>query len=468
VSFQHSQDRFSTFSSWFCKIVVALSLGVAAMNVLLLLLDSINRSSQNSLNIELMCWIFTIISLALSFVILPFCMTYYENNDDETVTSPTCKAIFCTLPFLLFVAVFFVILWFVVGRCLIPINVQQSELVTPDLLSEICDDCEQAAKTWRITPSPLVFIIAIIGFVGYILFLVEGGAGVITLPISLIGEFVNRPRAINLRIYAQATQKINQWSNELLTEGSILKEDVLLYGRNHRKVRTRYIRFQEQVDALEDTFRKVEISYKVRGGNPITPWILLILGIISILISLCWIAHVILFYLTNFHPFLNSFFVILDNGFPYGAVIFFGLFVYYMYWCVLDGTTRLGVNLLCFRVHPMERHNTPMTSLLFNSILMIFASFGIALFATMNFSIYTRLTSLDMLYGVQMQHLQGLSYVWKYGIYAWFAFIFFAIVYKLCTLKKKDHKIEILQQAFDRHEIDQINPGKKVQEKRKA
>jgi LMBR1 domain-containing protein 1 len=152
----------------------------------------------------------------------------------------------------------------------------------------------------------------------------------------------------------------------------------------------------------------------------------------------------------------------MDNAFPYAAVIFFGVFVYYMYWCVLDGTTRIGVNLLFFRVHPMERHQTPMTSLLFNSIVMLFASFGVALFASMNFSIYTRLTSLDMIYSVQMQHLAGLKYVWQYGIYAWFVFIVLALLYKLCTLRKKDKKIDIIRECFARHNIASINTGTRV------
>jgi LMBR1 domain-containing protein 1 len=461
ISFQHKEDRFAGFYPWFSKVIVTLSLGVAAMNVLVLPLDSLNRSTANTLDIELMCWIFAIISLGLAFVILPFAMSYYENHDDETVSSPTLKAVLCVIPFLLFVLIFFLILWFAVGRCLIPVQVQTSVLGGVEVLSRACEECEEVSKTWKITPSPLVYVVSLIGFLGYILLLVEGGAGVITLPCGLIGEFINRPRPINVQIYAHAKDKLNQWANELLEEGNILKQDVLAYGRNHRKVRTRYIHFQEQVDALEDTYQKVEISYRVRGGNPVTPWLSLILGIICILISIAWVIHVIVFYLADLHPFLNNFFVALDNAFPYAAVIFFGIFVYYMYWCVLDGTTRIGVNLLFFRVHPMERHNTPMTSLLFNSILMLFASFGVALFATMNFSVYTRLTSLNMIYGVQMQHLQGLSYVWQYGIYAWFVFIALAALYKICTLKKRDQKIAILQEAFDRHSITAINKGRK-------
>jgi LMBR1 domain-containing protein 1 len=171
------------------------------------------------------------------------------------------------------------------------------------------------------------------------------------------------------------------------------------------------------------------------------------------------VLHVIIFYCAGAHPFLNNFFVAIDNAFPYAAVVFYGLFVYYLFWCVLDGTTRIGVNLLFVRLHPMERGNTPMTSLIFNSIIMTIGSFGCALFCSMNFSQYTRLTSLDMIYSVQMQHLAGLKYVWQYGVYAWFVFIGLGVVYKLCTLKKKDKKIDIIKECFAQHDIKNINKG---------
>jgi preprotein translocase subunit SecY len=142
ISFQHTEDRFDGWHPFICKVLITLSLGVAAMNVLLLPLDSLNRASGNSLDIELMCWIFTIASVILAFVILPFAMSYYENHDDTTVTHPTLKAALCVIPFLLFMAIFLLILWFAVARCEIPVNVQTSPLVTSDsFLNDDCPDC---------------------------------------------------------------------------------------------------------------------------------------------------------------------------------------------------------------------------------------------------------------------------------------------------------------------------------------
>jgi preprotein translocase subunit SecY len=141
ISFQHTEDIFSGWHPFFCKFIVTLALGVAAMNVLLLPLDSLNRSSGNTLDIDLMCWIFTFASLGMAFVVLPFAMGYYENHDDETVKSPTCKAALCVVPFLLFVLIFFLILWFAVARCEIPVNVQTSSLGDASILDETCQDC---------------------------------------------------------------------------------------------------------------------------------------------------------------------------------------------------------------------------------------------------------------------------------------------------------------------------------------
>lgn len=301
---------------------------------------------------------------------------------------------------------------------------------------------------WHITPSIIVYVISLIGFVGYLLLIILGGCGLITLPFNLIQSFVNRPKPITLEQYSKMTRSLNRWSEELLETGDTLRKMVLANGRNHKSVRQPLIKYEYQVDALEKAYSKVQICYKLAGGNPIWYWVKLFLGIIGIIISIIWIIHIIIYFLTHFHPFLNAFLDILDRGFPYAAIIFFGIFVYYLYWCVLDGTASVGINLLIIRLHDMEKHNTPMTSILFNSGVMLFASFGIALFATMNFSIYQRLTALDMIYGTQMQNLAGLRYVWQYGTYVMFAFILIALIWKLVTLKKKDHQVDDIRDSF--------------------
>ena len=118
IHFQHPEDRHT---SWFPKIIVTLSLGISAMNVLLLPLDSLNRSSGSTIPIELLCWGFSIASGLLVFFIIPFTMSYYENIEDEE-PSPIKSAIWSLIPFILFVIGFGYVLLVLVGRCEIPIE----------------------------------------------------------------------------------------------------------------------------------------------------------------------------------------------------------------------------------------------------------------------------------------------------------------------------------------------------------
>jgi len=124
--FQHPEDRHT---SWFPKIIVTLALGTSAMNVLLLPLDSLNRSSGSTIRVDYLCWLFTIISAALAFFIIPFTMNLYENYEDDDCESPVKSALCSLIPFILFVGVFGALLWTFVGVCEIPIDYHLGEVV---------------------------------------------------------------------------------------------------------------------------------------------------------------------------------------------------------------------------------------------------------------------------------------------------------------------------------------------------
>ena len=99
---------------------------------------------------------------------------------------------------------------------------------------------------------------------------------------------------------------------------------------------------------------------------------------------------------------------------------------------------------------------------------MLFASFGCCLFCTMMFSVYQRLTALNMIYGTQMQYLAGLKYVWQYAIYVMFACILAALIWKCVTLKKKDNKIDNLKELFEAYDTAGINAKENDKKEKKA
>ena len=442
--------------SWFSKIIVTLALGCSAMNVLLLPLDALNRNSGTTLQIDVMCWIFTIISAALAFVVIPFTMKLYENSEDEDVKHPFCRSFFGLIPSILFIVIFFFILYFAVGHCEVPLTRHAGALLDSyDALNEGNNEGRAVDSDWNITPSAITYFISMLGFIGYLLLIIFGGIGFATLPFNLIQDFNRRPRPINLKTYARARSLLNQWSNELIEQGKLIQEEGERKGYKTRKVKKDMIKLEDQVESLERAYQVIEVSYKVRGGNPVFPWLELFLGIICILISIFWIVHIVIYTLLDYHPFLNQFFHVLDTHFALSAVIFFGIFTYYLYCCTLSGVCTFGLNFLIFKAHPMEKGNTPMTSILFNSGVMIFASFGCALFATINFPIYTRLTSLNIIYGVQVKLLAGLKYVWQYGIYVFLGFFVISVFVKLCTCaRKKDDRIGQINEALCEHDVD--------------
>ena len=438
-----------------------LAMGVSAMNVLLLPLDSLNRNTGSTLQIDLMCWIFTIISAVLAFIIIPFTIKFYENMEDEDCKHPFCRSFWGLLPSLIFIIVFFLILYFAVGHCDVPLTRHAGTMCE----TEECLDTETYGRAvdsiWNITPSVLTYFISMLGFIGYIALIVFGGIGLATLPLNLIQDFNRRPRPINLSTYSRGQQLLNQWSNELIDQGKQIEEEGSRKGFKNRRVKRMINKYEEQIEALENAYTVIEVSYKVRGGNPIVPWLKLIGGIVFILVSLIWIVHIVVYTLLDAHPFLNDFFYILDSSFALSAVIFFGVFVYYLYWATLSGVCSFGLNLLIVKIHPLEIENTPMVSILFNCVIMLFASFGVALFSTMNFPIYTRLTSLNMLYGVQVQLLRGLKYVWQYGIYIFLAFFVIGLIVKLCVCtRKKDDRVGQINEALMAHDVDIVKKKK--------
>ena len=136
-TFQLDEDKKTM---WFEKIICILGIGCSAMNVLMLPLDSINRSSGNTLHIEIMCWVFTIISFVLAFLVIPFTIAYNEGKDDEDVKHPILRAFLFLIPFIAFIIIFFLILWFAVGRCEVPVVIHTTT-VSSSLQTGACTDC---------------------------------------------------------------------------------------------------------------------------------------------------------------------------------------------------------------------------------------------------------------------------------------------------------------------------------------
>jgi len=205
---------------------------------------------------------------------------------------------------------------------------------------------------------------------------------------------------------------------------------------NGRSQRNEYNRFRVAVLILEEDFKKLEKSYN-KGVGPrilqvVWDYAQLVLGIIGIIISICWLIHLIVYVTPNppLYTFLNAFFIILDNAFGLFGTVAYGIFAFYLLWCVIKGNFKFGVRVpLLFSIHPMKVGETLMNAFLFNTEMIMLASVTLVQFCADSFDLYTRFTGVDLLFNVGVKHLTGIKYVWYYYYWALLGFAVIGIIY---------------------------------------
>jgi LMBR1-like membrane protein len=119
------------------------------------------------------------------------------------------------------------------------------------------------------------------------------------------------------------------------------------------------------------------------------------------------------------NPFLNKMFVDLEEyNVNFIGVFFFGLFTLYLLFCVTKGNLKCGIQIpYLLKIHPMKVNATWMNSFLFNIALILYSSVAVLDFSITCFSQYSRFTSASMMFRVQLQNSQLLSWAFKYRVF---------------------------------------------------
>ena len=185
--------------------------------------------------------------------------------------------------------------------------------------------------------------------------------------------------------------------------------------------RRRYRQFKQAVYFLEKDWQKVQVAYKERGGNPLKHFGFLLLGVISAILSLCWLIHIVLYiFIRQPAPasqFLNEYFMLLDNALPLLGTATYAIFAFYLLFCVLKGNLKFGLRFFLIPIHPMRVGNTMMNSFLFNVLLLLLCAVSAVQFCATAFATYARLTAVDMLFGVQVRNLIFLQYFFRHDVF---------------------------------------------------
>ncbi|KAJ3007426.1 UNVERIFIED_CONTAM: hypothetical protein HDU68_003512, partial [Siphonaria sp. JEL0065] len=224
--------------------------------------------------------------------------------------------------------------------------------------------------------------------------------------------------------YAERKKAIGQQSELLIEVGKQLQEDLKQaarggsrMNRRFRQLRVKENEFRKDTLILEFHYRRLEASYKQQGGNILMQYLGFIGGCCSAVISVCWLLHICLFLMPTlfggapYSLFLNDFFSGV-SPIPFIGTAFYALFSFYLLLCVIKGNSKLGMRIVFITIHPLRLGETMMNSLLFNVGVILVSSLAVSQFCALAFSRYAKYTASGYLFGVQVQKLKNMQYVY--------------------------------------------------------
>jgi len=450
IKFSHPDDKNQ---AKFPKVVVIIGLFLSFMSILIMPYDISNtRGAGGGLRIDILWQIVHVILAIMVFFIIPFAYFFYENDmEPDESNKGFCKtqfgqALLYTIGFAIVFIIILVIMYAVINVAEIPVAyvMYQSKLVKhmnesydafQNSLIEVrsCENplCDNTTrKYWKISVTFPIYLVAFLSFIGWFFFSIFVGVGLVALPMDMINEYRTRPKPLSDQEYTETKKKIGNWAKEISMQGQELK-DMFDNSNNSRRQRSKNIKefraFEVQYNIVRQEYKKIEIARELKGENGGT-YILwgyckLVFGILGSILSLTWIIHICVFIFPEnpVHPFLNDFFMALEiafgEGFPLLGVLVFAMYSYYLLWCCIKGSFKIGLRFFIWKIYPMEVGGTLMNSFLVNTWLLLLCSIPTVQFCTQCFPVYARLTDVDMLFGTQVQYLKFFSYFWVYNVF---------------------------------------------------
>ncbi|CAK9227079.1 unnamed protein product [Sphagnum tenellum] len=484
VNYQHPDD---SNQAYFPKLVVVLGLSVAQLSILMLPADIANQHAcQHSvfvgacsftLPMRQLWYAVYILDAVLVFFVIPFSIFYYEGDQEKTWIRRACGAIVWVVVTAIILGLVFGIAYVLAGK--VDFDVQRLDSSSQPFMTDFSSlnarnpclannqewvyQCSaelaaaDTATTWTMRTSLPEYVIAIVTIVGSILFAIFGGVGVAALPLSLISAYFRRPRAIITRSqYVKEATELGKRAKEIKDAALALQREERA-GSKGRKWKKNVNKVQQELVYLEEDERMLEEVYP-QGEKADTSWALTVLsylgkllfGIFGLVVSAVWLVHIVIYMLITppLNPFLNWFFIRLDNVWGLLGTVAFAFFCFYLLLAVISGEMQLGLNFLFITIHPMKWNGTLMSSFLFNVGLILICSISVIQFCATAFALYAQATVVQEIFGHTLESLRGIKYLFKYNVFQ-YAFLVCAgltTVYYLafgCRRKRTRSKFQL-------------------------
>jgi len=469
VYFQHPEDKWV---AWAPKIIVLIGLTLACCNILLLPLDVQNQRGEavqkGSLPMEFLNMTCFILTALFAIVIIPFMMYYYEGYDDSenTTKKQYIYAVKWSIPTSVIIFGVIITLWILFGKIKLERKEVSSSIISSENFDFSNNYCETSNSCYidniienDVKVSVFMYIVAIVSFIGWFLFSIFGGVGLITLPSDLISSFKNRPRPIGKEKYLKLKSEIGLRSETLMAKSveiEKLREEAKnksRFSKEVKELKNQEKEFEKSVMKLEDDYNNMEESYTNKGGNILVQFGKLLLGIFGGILSFVWILHMLLYSLMKsldkepISTFLSSFLSLLSKV-PFIGTALYSSLAFWLLASVVNGNMKFGMKFEIFAIHPLIIRGTLMNSLLYNVGVILFSSVAIIQFMATALGEYAKYTTSQKIFGVQIQELQYLKYGYKYFLYIYLVLIL--ISFLLCVFvptKKAIKKSRVPQET---------------------
>ncbi|KAH8484914.1 hypothetical protein H0E87_026614 [Populus deltoides] len=504
VNYQHPDDKNQAY---FPKFVVVFGLFVAGISILMLPADVANRQAcrhaiyNGACNLTLPMkdlWIAVyIVDAVLVFFIIPFAMFYYEGDQDKSVAKRIKSALLWVLTTAIVCGLVLGILYGLVGKVDFTVRHLSSTTTTfpstwefsrnQPCIGSSARECSaylanaSSEKTWTMRATFPEYVVALATIVGSVLFAIFGGVGIACLPLGLIFSFIRRPKAVITRSqYIKEATELGKKARELKKAADVLHQEERS-GNKGRKWRKNVKAVEKELLQLEEDVKLLEEVYP-QGEKAETSWALtvlgylakLVLGILGLIVSVAWVAHIIIYLLIDppLSPFLNEVFIKLDDIWGLLGTVAFAFFCFYLLLAVIAGAMMLGLRLVFITIHPMKWGATLMNSFLFNVGLILLCSIRLASlipehlvfyvfssviqFCATAFGYYAQATAAQEIFGHTLQSLRGIKYLYKYNVFqiafvvlAGLTFVYYAAFMSVAQFCLRRKVLKSVRISFD-------------------
>eukprot|EP00588_Corethron_pennatum_P012288 CAMPEP_0194269994 /NCGR_PEP_ID=MMETSP0169-20130528/4077_1 /TAXON_ID=218684 /ORGANISM="Corethron pennatum, Strain L29A3" /LENGTH=546 /DNA_ID=CAMNT_0039011883 /DNA_START=99 /DNA_END=1739 /DNA_ORIENTATION=+ len=484
ISFQHPDDKNQAYAP---KVVVLAGLLLAEATVAALSLDVANGAGSpactqgpddglcGGIDMLFLWELLHMAGFAFVLVVVPFTMFYYEADDGgdrpgrdrrRTTGDMACEAVRYTSGVVIVAA----LLLFISERYLNHIELPLTEVTVSydsfetftmpggtimDGLADVTTEEGSAAQRILVDPSrtdpyahmeltltPILFITAVLSFVGWILFAVFAGVGLAGLPLDSIAAYVYRPRHMDALEFAEAQLSIRSRTADLVDVGDVLrleregrqldqkKRGWLAKRRDDARDQATLNKFKMAVYVLQNDVQDLKWSHeKQHEYNPLVPLGKLVVGCVSAVLSLLWVLQTALYVLPDppLASVLDRPLRAADDVFPFAGIVVVMVMALYLLACTVHGNFKVGLRFLWFSVHPMEWNKTYVSSFLFNVLLVLLCSAPVVQFCSLAFGEYTRHSNVQQIFGTQFRHLRFFRYAWDTNAFVICLLVFFGL-----------------------------------------